>query len=71
LKFHCAGDSPLTDSSMKPRVTERWREAVVISSGVSPVSAMMVDEVLFTVPPWKRCKFDLATPEDDPASRES
>jgi hypothetical protein len=43
---------------MKPRVTERWREAVVISSGVSPVSAMMVDEVLFTVPPWKRMQVE-------------
>ena len=36
-----------------------WREAVVISTGVRPVSAMMVDEVLFTVPPWKRVQVEL------------
>src|ERR1700733_7599410 len=54
LKSHCAGDRPPTDSSRNPRVTERRRDAVVISSVVSPVSAMIVDEVLFTVPPWNR-----------------
>jgi hypothetical protein len=34
-------------------VTAKWRDAVVISSAVNPVSEMMVDAVLFTMPPWQ------------------
>jgi hypothetical protein len=43
-----------TDSSKKPRVTERWRDALVISVVVNPVSETIADEVLFTMPPWNR-----------------
>jgi hypothetical protein len=55
--LHVLGDRPDViggfDSSRKPRVTAKWRDAVVISSAVNPVSEMMVDAVLFTMPPWQ------------------
>jgi hypothetical protein len=44
----------------------------VISSVVSPVSEMIADEVLFTVPPWEPgCRVEAETPEAIPASLES
>ena len=52
-------DSPLTDSSMKAaRDREVARGRGDLFRGQSGV-CKMVDEVLFTVPPWKRVQVEL------------